>query len=744
METLSKRSFKIAKELYLVQSQVINKNQKVVKKHEATNHVFCCDVSGSMYRSIPKMREQLKARIKELLHADDTITIIAFADGRDCYVVKECAPVKTANDIKVLNAAIDKYLQVHCCTDFVLPIDATNQILKNHTDAKVWNWIFLSDGGHNCGPFTHVVSALEKIQDQISNATIIEYGYYADSKRLSEMAAQLGGTKIPAEDFNSYVPVIESSLSGSEYSPKVEIKIDFVDSLKYNQMFYLDQSGKSIHVISPDEDGKIYLPMNVKEFYSISKKIVGEKTLKSFDPSVFYAGAYVMADLLHYDVVESILNSLHDVKFISMYQDSFGKQKLFAFQTEILEATFNKKARGKIDPKYKAVEGKYCIVDFLNDLMSGDNLIKVASPDFTYSRIGAKAVDKIELTKSDKKALKDAKTKKDADKVMKSVQSRVPVMHMVDKGYPVSDFTWNEERANLSILTKIDVDLDLPKNTVGLTRVKSFVFRNFTVIKDGILNMNQFPVILDTDTFNAFQAQNLSILNIKALGDGHTECIVDVSSLPVINKKKVRASKMKKMTKLALQLNDYKFELKYLGYLKKELNIAEAPESTPEFSYNEKQVAYLESLGITPKGYNPKVEQDKTGDFYMAMTLNSTFKGFTTIPPIESIDKKLKSGKTLTVSEEYLKNVMNYIDSKYLSKLKGDAYLNAVKSAFTQLTIKKRKVAEQLSQMKFAMIISRKWFSDCESFDQNTDTITSDFGPELTIEYRFTEKKQNL
>jgi hypothetical protein len=201
---------------------------------------------------------------------------------------------------------------------------------------------------------------------------------------------------------------------------------------------------------------------------------------------------------------------------------------------------------------------------------------------------------------------------------------------------------------------------------------------------------------------------------------------------------------MKKMTKLALQLNDYKFELKYLGYLKKELNITDAPESTPEFSYNEKQVAYLESLGITPKGYNPKVEQDKTGDFYMAMTLNSTFKGFTTIPPIESIDKKLKSGKALTASEEYLKSVMNYIDSKYLSKPKGDAYLNAVKSAFTQLTIKKRKVAEQLSQMKFAMIISRKWFSDCESFDQNTDTITSDFGPELTIEYRFTEKKQNL
>jgi hypothetical protein len=294
---------------------------------------------------------------------------------------------------------------------------------------------------------------------------------------------------------------------------------------------------------------------------------------------------------------------------------------------------------------------------------------------------------------------------------------------------------------------KIDVVLDLPKNNVGLTQIQSFVFRNYTIIKDGVLNINSLPVILSEASFNKFKDNpRLVLTDVEVLENNTYECIIDISALPVVNRKRVRSSKMKKMTKLALQLNDYKFQLKYLGYLKKELGVTDAPyTATGGTGFTAEQWTYLESLGITSKnGYAPKKEVDKNGDYYMALTLNSTFKGFSSIPAIEAIDKKIKAGKKLTASEEYLKLVMAFVDKKYLSNLKGEAYKDAIRSAFTALTIKKRKVAEELSQMKFAMIISRKWFSDCESFDDNVDTIVSDFGPELTIEYRFVDKKQNL
>jgi hypothetical protein len=694
------------------------------------------------------MRKQLKNRISEIVRPEDTITIIAFSSPQVCYVLKELVKVNTPEQLAELQAAIDRYLVPNGWTDFVPPIKATEKLINENSGN--WNWIFLSDGGHNEGPFEDVVNALNVLQGKVANATIIEYGYRADSQRLSEMAELLGGTKIQAEDFDTYVPVFESAIKGTIVAPVVEVDVtSMLDSIKYKKFIYINDSSKSVHVLSP-KDGKLLVPAYVKDLITVSTKIVGDysKSKNSKAPlEDYYAAAYAMADRLQYDIVDDILAALGDIKFIDMYQDAFGKQKLFAFQNELLSAIFDESLRGTIDENYTPKDTSYCVIDFFNDLMSDDNLIKVADPAFAYKRIGAKSVDKVILTEAEKAKLASAKTKKDLDKVMESAEDRAVKMTMVNKGYPVSDFTWNEDRANLSALMKIDVVLDLPKNNVGLSQVQSFVFRNYTIIKDGILNINTLPVIITQGALDKFsKIPNITLTDVEITENNTYECIIDISALPVVNRKRIRSSKMKKMTKLALQLNDYKFQLKYLGYLKKELGVTDSAYSpTGSTGLTAEQWTYLESLGITYKnGYAPKKEVDKNGDYYMALTLNSNFKGFSSVPAIEAIDKKLKAGKSLTASEEYLNLVMAFVDKKYLANKKGEAYKDAIRSAFNALTIKKRKVAEELSQMKFAMIISRKWFSDCESFDDNTDTIVSDFGPGLTIEYRFTEKKQNL
>ena len=44
-----------------------------VKVHEPVNHVFCCDISGSMYGSLSKMRQQLKNRLANIVEDNDTV-----------------------------------------------------------------------------------------------------------------------------------------------------------------------------------------------------------------------------------------------------------------------------------------------------------------------------------------------------------------------------------------------------------------------------------------------------------------------------------------------------------------------------------------------------------------------------------------------------------------------------------------------------------------------------------------------
>lgn len=747
MSTLSMRSFKIVPGLYVNEYSVISENlEPAVETHEPIHNIFCCDISGSMWDELPQMRTQLKNRISSIVGEDDTITIIAFAGTGDCFVLKEKVHVNNLTELKELHDAIDKYLRPMGCTDFVEPCKASAKIMA---DEGYYNWVFLSDGGHNESSFSHVISALKKIQSKVNQATVIEYGYYADSDRLSEMAELLSGSKIMAADFDAYSPIMESVFTGGSCVMKNEFVMPF-DSSKYlvTPLFmYVNPVTGNVHVAA-EQDGVVQIPTNVSTFYSISHRVIGTDMInqKMSDPTALYAVAYVLADKLEYDLAEDVLNSTGDTKFIELYQGSFGKQKLFQFQNQLLEAVTDPAKRGKIDPDFKPSDNNYCVVDFFNDLVdNAGNLIKITDPAFSYKRTSAKTEDKIVLTDEEQEALKSAKTAADIEKIMNKAKERKVKMTMVNKGYPITDFVWNEDRANLSGLFNIAVDLELPANNFGITKVKSFVWRNYTIIKDGIVNITKLPMTLTKETYNILkQHSGVKLADVVESANG-VDCIVDISALPVINKRKVKGCTRAAMTKLALALNDCKFTLKYLGYLKKAF--AKDVELLDESSgFTKEQAEYLATLGITAKGYSPAQSTVKDGDFYMATSLNSTFKSFSSVPKIEDVFKKLEANKSLTVSEQYMNGVIENVKKCVLTGVKEGtpAYEAAVNQAFADVTEDKRKLQAQLAQMKFAMLVARKWFADAKDYDDNMDTIKSAYGIEMTMEYRFKDIKQSL
>lgn len=739
---LAMQSFRVGNGLFVNEYEVVQtatSDTKAVK--QPINHIFCCDISGSMWGSLGRMRTQLKNRLVDIIDEQDTITIIAFADGDDCFVLKEKVHCTNPSELADLHKAIDRYLQPMGCTDFLEPTKKSIDIVK---DGGYYNWVFLSDGGHNCGPFTSVVDALEKLSPSCAQATIIEYGYYADSNRLSQMAEIMGGTKIPAADFEHYTPIIESSFTGGSCVKKIEVELPFNAKAKLTHQFvvYVNPTTGNAHVAAIDADNKVQLPTDVTKFYTTSRATVG--TLSNGKPSddkAFYGVAYVLADKLDYDAVEDILNAIGDTKFVEMYQTSFGKQKLFAFQNELGKAINDKSARGKIDPNFKPNLDPYCVIDAFNDIADDeDNLIRVCSSEFEYNRTGAKTEDKVSLTDEEQERLKNAKTTAEAQAILKEAEKRQVQVKRIDRGYPISNFVWNEERANLGGLFQIDVELTLPDNKFGLKTIPSTIFRNFVIIKDGIINMPVIPMILTRNTYAKLLKHPSVVLTdvSEESKDGMRYVTVDLSKLPVVNKKKIKGAKKSVMTNAALQLTDCKFTL---NYLKKQL--PEEPATTTAFAqYTAEQAEYLATLGITEKGYNPPKTTVKGGDFYMATCLNSTFKGFTKIPSKADLDAKVQKNKPFTPAEQYIDGVIKRVED-YIKKVGGDR-IATVKAMIEQVTAEKNQHQRDLAQMKFAMLVARKWFEGSDSFDDNLDTVHSKYGVDLNIEYSYSDKKVNL
>ena len=733
------QNYKIVDGLFVAEHEIKKEQVTVTEVRQPVNHIFCCDISGSMWDELPPMRKQLKNRLASIINDEDTVTIIAFADEDDCFVLKEKVHCSNAAELAELHKAINKYLTPMGCTDFPEPTKKSIDIVKT---GGYYNWVFLSDGGHNCGPFSDVVKALKELQPSVSAATIIEYGYYADSERLSQMAEILGGSKIPASDFDHYVPVIESAFAGNAAVPKQEIDMPYNTETKlaYNFAVYVSPATGNVHVAN-FEDGKVLLPTNVDKFYTVARVPVSlTNASRPADFGPFYAIAYVLADKLEYDLVEDVLNYIGDKKFIDKYQTSFGKQKLFEFQNTLGLAVTDAKERGEIDPNYKPNLDPYSVVDFFNDIADDkDNLIEVASPDFHYNRTGAKSEVKVELTAEEQEAIKQATNTAVVEAIIKKANERKVKMEMVDRGYPISTFTWNEERANLSGLFKIDVVLTLPDNNVGLTKVPSFVYRNYTIIKDGIVNITVLPLVLTKSTFTKVCSHSgvkvLSQVNVEP--KSRIRCLLDISGLTVINKKAINGCLKPTMTSLALSLLDTKFTLKYLKTLLPEEKVVETMDG-----YTQEQFEYLATLGITAKGYSPATQQTKDGDFYMATNFVSNFKSFSSVPKIADVQKKITNGKSLTPSETYMKGVMDRVD-KFIAGTAGD-HDTIVKAMIEQVNGIKDSTSRDLAQMKFTMLVARKWFVGSTGFDDNMDTIKSGYGLDLTIEYRFADKKVYL
>jgi hypothetical protein len=161
---------------------------------------------------------------------------------------------------------------------------------------------------------------------------------------------------------------------------------------------------------------------------------------------------------------------------------------------------------------------------------------------------------------------------------------------------------------------------------------------------------------------------------------------------------------------------------------------------------------WLKEVGITDfNGFSPKVTNAESTDFYMSVNLASKIKGLSSLPKVEDVVAKIKSGAALKLSEYVMSDAIN----KYLAQLESDMYKSlgeeqqkGVLKTYLEtksgiLNKNKKKVMQEIAQIKFALILSKKWFTEFKSFDENKLSLKLD-GQDLEFTFDLSEKEEKI
>jgi hypothetical protein len=745
-------------ENYFLATQVVNSNV-TVQVTKKTNHIFVVDVSGSMSWELPKIRTQLKNKLSNLMKEGDTISIVWFSGSRDAGILKEEVEVKSLKTLSDLNAAIDRWLVPVGLTAFLKPLELVKELVgrikKNRPDS-VFSMIFLTDGYNNDCPWNEVIKTLKTLEDDISSSTFVEYGYYADSQKLTQMASILGGEKISCDGFDDFEPVFDGKISQSVSGGKKTL-VEITDKYLYDFAFSIGNGGSVL--LYNIVDNKIMVGADVKEVYFFSTQRVGDNEPAS--AQTLYAAIYVLSDKLMNDDAEKVFPALGDNYYYNMLLGAFGKQKLNNFKAAIKDCVVDAAKRfpegsGTIK---KVPDDAYCLMNLIEDLSEAENCLFYPSHEsFKYNRIGRKRVARGEnLSEADKKRLSEAKTVDEISKITEELKEKNVEISFVDsnpkRGYPLSDLVWNEKRANLSVRIYIEGEAVVPENKFKIDKVASFRYKTYTLVKDGIVNVSELPVSYSNEIIEQLQNNNVKYLVTGVqIGTNKDDLkvVIDLNSLPIINKAMVKSISAKGLAIQEWELQKLQADKKVYDYFRKALY----PKTSKSFVelLGQECADWLKTIGITDyNGFAPLTDTEESLDFYMSVNLETKIKGFSSLPKVEDVITKLKSGAALKPTELLMSDAVK----KYQAQLESDIYKSlspeqqegVLKTYLITksdiLNKKKRKVMQEIAQIKFSLILSKKWFTEFKTFDENKLSLKLD-GQDLEFTFDLTEKEEKI
>jgi len=776
--------FKIGDSLYLyeVAPQECPVTPDVVLE-SPTNHVVVIDCSGSMYGELPRIREQLKKKLPKLIGEKDTLSVIWFSGRGEFGTLIEAEPVSTLKDLNEVNKAIDRWLKPVGLTGFKEPLEEVAKLIDRIGKDKHFSLFFMSDGQNNVGSKEDIIKVVSTLSSKLVSATFVEYGYYADRPLLTAMAEKAGGQLIFAEHFDKYQPAFEAVLSKKVVSnPKVKVTVprETVGQFGFTceggfegelTAYSIEEGtitvpfGTTVWYLSkvaPEKDQKVLLPVLLPTAPKGSPPTVSSGGTSSPDSKLgaLYSAVALFTVRMRPEVVLPLLKCLGDVQFIEQFSTCFGKQKYSDFMEAAKAAVFDPTLRYRkgYDPSKVPSEDAFTVLDLLKLLLEDEgSRILLDHPEFKYSKIGRSRVDADELLNEEEQAkvteltLKLAK-EKNAKKI-KALQAELATVMGAKKdslqfkadeapdGYPITNLVFNEDRPNVSLQVRKTGTVDLqsrmvPEHSKADTLFRTFVFRNYAIIKDGLVNVDALPVRVSPELANKLATllpEEAKPQKLKT-SETYVEGVINLRALPVINQRMIKTLSATKLFEEQFRLESARAAQKvYKAYRDEKFPKKES--ASFKAIYGDATATWLKELGFTDySGFSPaKTVTAEATDFYVGKELTVSIKGLSSLPKVADVKVKMGSSKAtigVTLMAPYVKEVEEYLSQNPDNLTNGEymAWIDAKAKDSIRLA---RGLIHSLATQKFAVIVGQSWFSEFASLDENTLTLNIDGNPGL-------------
>jgi hypothetical protein len=609
------------------------------------HRLFIIDCSGSMGGTLPGICTTLKNKIPVLTESKDFVSILWFHSKNHFGTLLEHVPVGTLTDIQAMNAAIDRHLVASGATHFAQAMEMAAGLTKKYA-ADISQIFFLTDGGEN-----EDRSATDAVFQKLHVPSVfVAYGNYADSEYLTSLAEMCDANVVTSNTFERLNFIFESHMNNkvvAGYMP-------FVPEAETAHCFAFENNDVTIF---RKNESAYRVPRSVQTFFEFdTAKIDGLE-----GDALYTALAYALKTNDD-DLMWKLLKKSGDVYFIKKYNNCFTKQDYLDLTDEIMAAVSDSTLRGKsgIDPSCVPQDDCTTVIDVLSALAADPQArIFPYHPEFKYSRIGKKA----------------AKNENFYFVANKEIGSKIQLVY-------------NKSRANVSINCTVhghNVWTD------GSDKIEpTTVFRNYTVVKDGVKNVQKLVVKCSLATFDSFHF-------IEEMWEAKKTFVIDLADIPVVNRKTRELLKNRNFDSF-LQAHLQRYIL----------------QSHRKFLKSTVKVVKAEVDGETSETAS-ETKSEGPADFYIARELQVTLKSLSSIPTVnEKLMAKFAADKASTLSECVMYAM--YEQWAAVSEESREEWTTAKISAINE---ELAALEPQIEAIKFAILTAKNWQTEPMVFDVN-------------------------
>lgn len=645
-------------------------HQKIISENKvptSINYYLIIDVSGSMYEFIPSLKDTLN-KIYDLLSNKDTITIGTFSGHNEYqWIIK--GDILNKDEFYKL---IDNNVHANgltCYVDILSSLTNVYTEVQHKTLNKNTSVLFyLTDGYPNDNsPENQTLRLCQSYNSYFMFVALCGFGKYYNRDILTKMANNINGQILHADniaDLNTITQTLFLSKNYVEY-PLIET-YDLLWQTTNNDIIVLTPTPINNTVNIIDENDSYIHGLNYHDLSNLPADISG---------SLLYSLIYVLSQKNELSHAFNLLKRYNLTNYVNKLRKAFTPTQ-----------------KGKLELEFKTLALQNAIVEpqINKSLPSFEEFIV-----YIQNNLGKLTLD---ISKSKYNKISKSRT-----------YQKDKIAYHVEKQGIIKNITINENRPNLSLLVEfpctIDEVLDLKlkqqieeHNQNAIRKIEfplsTVIYRNYAVIANGDFNFEE--LCIDNKIYKL--SEEYELYNDKVIDfDNYT-----IDEFVKINKK----------------LIEEKAHLSVINMYYKNLNIKSVDERVK--LYGDEGAELLSLIGLDNKmRFNPPISKSKyeSKDYIPFTSITTYVKGASTISASKSYEKFKKSKQPkLNYGDEICYRYFR----EYEPKVSSDTFHSFLKQKRNIVENQLSLIKNELSSIKFYMLISNLWFPNIPKEEQFT------------------------